>query len=81
MLFLAKVGIFDAASFRAKRRIAWFVLAVSAALIMPTTDIYTIFMMQVPLIGLYEFGILLAAWAGKKQAEEEVPDPDEMVGV
>ncbi|HEV8060487.1 MAG TPA: twin-arginine translocase subunit TatC, partial [Gemmataceae bacterium] len=81
MLFLAKVGIFDAESFRAKRRIAWFVLAVTAALIMPSTDPSTILMMQLPLIGLYEFGILLAAYVGKKQAEEEVPDPDEMVGV
>ena len=81
MLFLAKVGIFDAASFRAKRRIAWFILAVLAAFIMPSQDIWTILMMQLPLIGLYEFGILLAAYVGKQQAEEDVPDPEEMVGV
>jgi sec-independent protein translocase protein TatC len=81
MLFLAKIGIFDAASFRSKRRIAWFVLMVAAALVMPTTDIYTIFMMQVPLIGLYEFGILLAAYVDRQRAAEQVEDPDEMVGV
>jgi sec-independent protein translocase protein TatC len=81
MLFLAKIGIFDAAAFRAKRKIAWFSLIAIAAFAMPTTDPYAILMMQVPLIGLYEFGILLAAYVGKKQAKEEVPDPEEMVGV
>ena len=81
MLFLAKIGIFDADSFRAKRRMAWFVLMVLAALLMPTTDPYAILMMQVPLIGLYEFGILLAAYVDRQRAKEEVPDPDEMVGV
>ncbi|CAN5160167.1 twin-arginine translocase subunit TatC [soil metagenome] len=81
MLFLAKIGIFDAASFRAKRRIAWFVLMVGAALIMPTTDIYTIFMMQVPLIALYEFGILLAAYVDRQRAAEQVDETDEDVGV
>ena len=81
MLLLAKIGIFDANSFRAKRRIAWFVLVVLAALIMPTQDPWTILMMQVPLIALYEFGIILAAYAGRQKAEEEVVDPDEMVGV
>ena len=81
MLLLAKIGIFDADSFRSKRRIAWLVLAVLAALIMPTQDPWTILMMQVPLIALYEFGILLAAYVGRQKAEEEVVDPDEMVGV
>jgi sec-independent protein translocase protein TatC len=81
MLFMAKIGIFDAAAFRSKRRVAWFVIIVAAALIMPTTDPYTIFMMQVPLIGLYEFGILLAVFVDRQRAAEQVEDPDEMVGV
>jgi sec-independent protein translocase protein TatC len=81
MLFLAKIGIFDAASFRAKRRIAWFSLMVIAALVMPTTDVYTILMMQVPMIALYEVGILLAAYVDRQRKEEEVPDEEEMVGV
>jgi sec-independent protein translocase protein TatC len=81
MLFLAKIGIFDAAAFRSKRRVAWFIIIVAAALVMPTTDPYTIFMMQVPLIGLYEFGILLAAYVDRQRAAEQVEDPDEMVGV
>ncbi len=81
MLFLAKIGIFDAASFRSKRRVAWFVIIITAALIMPTTDPYTILMMQIPLIGLYEFGILLAVYVDRQRAAEQVEDPDEMVGV
>lgn len=81
MLFLAKIGIFDAASFRAKRKIAWFSLMVISALVMPTTDPYTIFMMQAPLIALYECGILLAAYVDRQRKDEEVPDEDELVGV
>jgi sec-independent protein translocase protein TatC len=80
MLILAKIGILDADSFRKKRRIAWFSLAVAAALIMPTQDVPSILMMQVPLVLLYEFGILLAAYGGK-QKSEEVEDPEEAVGV
>lgn len=81
MLFLAKIGIFDANSFRSKRRIAWFGLMVVAALVMPTTDPWTILMMQAPMIALYEVGILLAAYVDRQRKEEEVPDDEEMVGV
>ena len=80
MLILAKIGIFDATTFRKKRRIAWFILAVGAAIIMPTGDVWSILMMQIPLIALYEFGILLAAYGGRMPSEEAT-DPEEVVGV
>jgi sec-independent protein translocase protein TatC len=80
MLGMAKIGIFDANTFRRKRRIAWFVLAVLAAVITPTPDLVTMSLMWVPMCFLYELGIILAARAGK-QASEDIPEPEEMVGV
>src|SRR5712692_6827717 len=38
MLFLERIGILSVDSFRSKRRIAWFVMAVFAALITPSID-------------------------------------------
>ena len=81
MLFLAKIGIFDAASFRRKRRIAWFAMAAFAAIITPI-DALSMILLWVPMCGLYELGILLVAYTAKSpEGEEDVPEPEEMVEV
>jgi sec-independent protein translocase protein TatC len=81
MLFLGKLGIMDADSFRAKRRIAWFSMAVVSALLAPP-DALSMILMWVPMIGLYELGIVMVAYSAKASEDELTPsDADELVEV
>jgi sec-independent protein translocase protein TatC len=80
MLFLAKIGIFDAESFRQKRRIAWFAMAVIAAVITPV-DALSMLMLLVPMCGLYELGIWMVHYTAVPAEEESDPTTEEMVEV
>jgi sec-independent protein translocase protein TatC len=70
MLFLAKLGILDADAFRRKRRIAWFAMAIFAAIFTPA-DILSMLLMWVPMVGLYEMGILMVQYATKPSEYDE----------
>jgi sec-independent protein translocase protein TatC len=59
MLFLARLGIFTAADFRAKRKIAILVMVIAAAVLTPGPDVSSQLLLALPMIGLYELGILL----------------------
>src|SRR5262249_36840340 len=80
MLFLAKLGILDAESFRKKRRMAWFVMAIFSAIFTPA-DALSMLMMWVPMVGLYELGIVLVQYSAKASEEEMESSPDELVEV
>jgi sec-independent protein translocase protein TatC len=81
MLFLAKIGVFDAESFRRKRRIAWFAMAFFAAIITPI-DALSMILLWVPMCALYELGILLVQYSAKaSETDTDVPEPEEMVEV
>jgi sec-independent protein translocase protein TatC len=85
MLFLAKIGIFDADTFRKKRRIAWFVMAAFAAFITPI-DALSMLLLWIPMCGLYELGILMVQYTATPDEspfdeDSETPAPDEMVEV
>jgi sec-independent protein translocase protein TatC len=62
MLFLQKLSIFDVASYREKRKLAILGIALVAMLLTPTPDPFSMLMMMVPLMGLYELGIALCLW-------------------
>jgi sec-independent protein translocase protein TatC len=74
MVVLAKVGMVDADSFRKKRRIAWFGMSIFAAIFTPA-DALSMLMMLVPMIGLYELGIILVRHVSRP--ESEVPEMSE----
>lgn len=59
MMLLARVGIFSAEVYRAKRRYAILIIVVIAAVITPTGDPFTLSLLALPMIALYELGILL----------------------
>lgn len=59
MLFLERIGIFTAADFRAKRKIAILIITVAAAVLTPGQDPFSMTLLAVPMILLYELGILL----------------------
>jgi sec-independent protein translocase protein TatC len=59
MLFLDRVGILTVSTYQGRRRQAWFLLAVFAAVITPTPDPVNLMFLWLPLGGLFELGILL----------------------
>jgi sec-independent protein translocase protein TatC len=73
ILVLERLGIVSAAGLRQRRRLAWFLLAVLAAVITPSIDPSMLFL-WLPMGLLYELGILLCEWTGHGDFEL---DPDE----
>jgi sec-independent protein translocase protein TatC len=81
MLFLSKLGILDADSFRSKRKFFWFGMAIFSAIFTPA-DAVSMLLMLVPMIGLYELGILMVQYSAKQESEEEtLSETDELVEV
>jgi sec-independent protein translocase protein TatC len=82
MYFLEKIGIFSVESYRNMRRVAWFLLAIFAAVITPTVDALSMMFLWVPMCLLYELGIWLCRFTPRSPEEEWEPaDSREMVEV
>lgn len=82
MMFTARLGIVNAESFRSKRRFAWMVLAVFAALITPTPDALTMLFLWVPMCLLFELGIwLIKMSANEPELGEDTPESEELIEV
>jgi Sec-independent protein secretion pathway component TatC len=56
---------------RARRREAIFGLAVTAAVITPTTDVFNMLIFLAPMLALYEVSILVVARAGRSRMMDE----------
>jgi len=72
LFFLARIGAVTPASLRKKRKYAILMAFVVGAILTPP-DVITQFMMAVPLVVLYEVGILAAMLAGKKKPAPDSP--------
>jgi hypothetical protein len=59
MFFVFKIGMVTAEQFREQWRYAYFAIVVLAAIISPTGDPVNLSLVSLPMIGLYELGILL----------------------
>ena len=66
MLFLERIGVFTVEDYRSKRRFAILIMVIAAAVLTPGPDVFSQLMLAVPMIALYELGILLAV---RKKAE------------
>jgi sec-independent protein translocase protein TatC len=67
VLALVRIGILEVAQLKHMRRIVYFALTIIAAVIVP--DVATgMIALMIPLVLLYEFGILLASWNTRKTA-------------
>jgi sec-independent protein translocase protein TatC len=67
MLFLERIHIFTVDDFRAKRKIAILIMTIVAAVITPGQDPFSMLLLAVPMILLYELGIVLIS-RGKPKA-------------
>jgi sec-independent protein translocase protein TatC len=66
MLFLERIGVFTVDDFRSKRKISILIITVAAALLTPGQDPFSMTLLAVPMILLYELGILLVGGSKKR---------------
>jgi sec-independent protein translocase protein TatC len=72
MLFLERISIFTATDYREKRRIAILAIAIISMILTPS-DPVSMTLMMIPLLLLYELGILLCVKAAKRSPFESQP--------
>jgi sec-independent protein translocase protein TatC len=60
MMAVARIGLVSPKSFAGKRRIAIVVIFVASAIIVPSPDPFSMCLLAIPLVGLYELGLWLA---------------------
>ncbi len=70
MLFLDRISIFDVSAYRDKRRMAILVIAILSMILTPSPDPFSMILMMVPLVALYELGIFMCARGAKKRPFE-----------
>ena len=71
MLFLERIGILTGDDFRSKRKIAILVMVIAAAILTPGPDVFSQLALAVPMVGLYELGLILIE-SNKKKAPAHV---------
>lgn len=84
MLFLERIGIMTADTFRGYRKAAIMIMAIFAAVITPTPDAITMCYLWIPMCLLYELGIWLCALSPNRKRdldELDVPESDELIEV
>jgi sec-independent protein translocase protein TatC len=64
------VGIIDIDTLRRSRKIVYFSLSIIAAVIAPGDVVSAMMALYIPLILLYEMGILLCVWSGRKKERQ-----------
>jgi len=67
MLFLERISVFTVADFRAKRKMAILVITIAAAVLTPGQDPFSMLLLAVPMILLYELGIVLIGHNRRKE--------------
>jgi Tat protein translocase TatC len=82
MMFLERVGILTVQAYLSYWKIAFLVIHVIAAVLMPSPDIVSMELLAIPLLGLYGLGILLCKLNPKvTESEEETSESEQMVEV
>jgi sec-independent protein translocase protein TatC len=72
MLFLERIGVFTVDDYRSKRKIAILIIVIAGAILTPGQDPFSQCMLAVPMILLYELGILLVRNKRKQEAHAGV---------
>jgi sec-independent protein translocase protein TatC len=82
MVFLNKLGIVGVETFQGKRRMAWFGMAVFAAVATPSTDALSMLFLWVPMSLLFELGIILIRMSPNEPSLSDDPlGPNDLVEV
>jgi len=67
MLFMERIGIFTVDDYRSKRKFAILIITVAAAILTPGADPISMTLLAVPMILLFELGIILIGMGRKRQ--------------
>jgi len=82
MLTLERIGLMTVETYRSKRSIVLFLLAVAYVIVSPTPDPWTMILFWVPMAGLYELGIWLCKLSPRKSMlDSDLSESEEMVEV
>jgi sec-independent protein translocase protein TatC len=82
MLFLYKIGILGIDTYQRHRKIAFFIMAVFAAMVTPSVDAVSMSFLWVPMCLLYQLGIWLCQWSPREEWDmDEAAEADELVEV
>jgi sec-independent protein translocase protein TatC len=81
MMFTGKLGIADVPFYASKRKYAYFIMAVFAAVITPSPDAFSMLALTIPMCLLYELGIILIKMQPKSEFEDVESETDELVEV
>lgn len=76
MFILAKIGIVSPQKMREWRRYAYLCLTILAAVITPSTDPINMAIVAIPLVALYEAGVLISSIFAKTSFRNSDPEPD-----
>lgn len=76
LFFLAKLGVITPAQLAKKRKYAILIVFIAAAILTPTPDAVTQILMAIPMIVLYEVGIIVIR-VGIRKPKAEAPPPKE----
>jgi sec-independent protein translocase protein TatC len=80
MFFLERIGIVDVSFYTKHRKMALFVLLLAAGLLSVAPDVGSMLMLGVPMIALYEVGILMCKFMPRHQVDDlDVPQSEELV--
>jgi sec-independent protein translocase protein TatC len=81
MLFAYTIGAFEIEAYRKFRGIAYFLIAVFAAIILPTPDVLSMVMLFGPMWLLYELGIFLCLMQPRTEWEDADSQSQELIEV
>jgi sec-independent protein translocase protein TatC len=82
MFFLERIGIVDVSFYTKHRRMAIFILAVAGGLLSVAPDLGSMLLLAVPMIALYEVGILMCKWMPRHEVDDlDVPQSEELIEV
>jgi sec-independent protein translocase protein TatC len=73
--FLTKIGLLTPEFMRQKRRYSIVAIFVAAAVLTPSTDAFTLMLLAVPLMVLYEISIWVSKVALSKEMKEAIGEP------
>ncbi len=73
MFILAKIGIVSSQKMRQWRKYAYLILCILAAVITPSTDPFNMGIVAVPLVILYEFGLVITRIFAKTSLRSKLP--------
>jgi len=77
IFFLAKIGVVNSKMLAKQRKYAILLIFIAAAILTPTPDAFTQTIMAIPMMILYEIGILVARWGEKRKTKKETEEAAE----